>query len=739
MGKERIAILGGGVSAMTTAFYLSSYPGWQDDWEIDVYQLGWRLGGKGASGRNAAMRHRIEEHGLHIFLGFYDNAFATMQRLYRELGRGPDEPLATWDAAWKPQQLVVFMEHLRGADGGERWEPWPVEFPGNGLTPGTGGEWPSGWDYVTMMLEWIQRWLVGGGLLGEPRPDVVERLVGDVLTTTEAHPGASGDLRVSELLAGLAQRVADTFVSGVQYLAGLTTLDDQLIYAATRLASLIGSSQLTDSRHSALVVMLRRLRAWVWGRVADVIDHDPGQRRMFVMVDLCVAAITGMIDAGLVGGDPYWFKLDGEGFRSWIMRHGAARQTAYSAPIEAAYALAFGEQTELGAGTAMHGILRLMLGYKGAIFWEMQAGMGDTIFAPMYEVLRRRGVRFHFFHRVDRLELAADRRTVAKVHIGRPIGVKGDAPYRPLYDVKGLPCWPSAPRYDQLDGGDALAASGCDLEDWWTPWVDRLPPRVLEHGVDFDRVILGTAVATFPYVAREVMDASPRFKAMAEGVVTTQTQAMQLWFRPDLRGLGCPWPKPIVGSYALWMDTWADLTHLLEREDWPPGKVPGNLAYLVSRLVDDEPLPPRSDHGYTARQLARVRASALAWLRREVAPLWPHATQTHDPRCLNWYFLVDEQERDGEARLDAQYLRATVNPSERYVLSEPGTTRLRLRAEETDVDNLLHVGDHTFTGINAGCVEAAVMSGMNAAQFLCGHPTRIVGDILPRRGPWGER
>jgi uncharacterized protein with NAD-binding domain and iron-sulfur cluster len=470
-----------------------------------------------------------------------------------------------------------------------------------------------------------------------------------------------------------------------------------------------------------------------------VIDRDAASRRAFIMIDLCVAAIAGMIDAGLVGADPYWFKLDNEGFRAWIMRHGAARTTAYSAPIEAAYALAFGEQTELGAGTAMHGILRLMLGYKGAIFWEMQAGMGDTIFAPMYEVLRRRGVRFHFFHRVDRLEMSADGRRVAKVHLGRPIGVKGGGAYRPLYDVKGLPCWPSAPFYDQLDGGDALAASGCDLEDGWTRWVDRLPPRVLDDGVDFDRVILGTAVATFPWVAREVMDASPRFAAMATGVVTTQTQAMQLWFRPDLRGLGCPWPRPIVGSYALWMDTWADLTHLIAREDWPAGATPGNLAYLVSRLLDDEPLPPPSDHGYPARQLARVRANALTWLRHEVGPLWPHATSTHDPRCLNWYVLVDDRERDGEARLDAQHLRATVNPSERYVLSEPGTTRLRLRPEETDVDNLLHVGDHTFTGVNAGCVEAAVMSGMNAAQFLCGHPTEVIGDILPRRGPWGER
>lgn len=735
MAKKRIAILGGGPAAMTSAFWLTSYPGWKDDWEIDVYQLGWRLGGKCASGRNATMNQRIEEHGLHIFLGFYDNAFHTMQKVYAELGRGPHEPLATWDQAWKKQSLVVFMEHLKDARG-ERWEQWPVDFPENDAVPGVGGAWPSGWDYVKLLLDAMAKLLESVGLLPELRADVVDRLVGEVLSTTQAHPGRTGEFRVVELLSGAAKGIAGAVADGIDFVAGLSTIDDQLVYAAKRLAAEIGSALVPDSRHGAVGRMLRQLRDWVWKRVADAVEHDAGLRHAFIGLDLSVAMITGMIAEGLIGAAPYWFKLDDEGFRPWIQRHGASHLSAHSAPIDAAYALAFGEETELGAGTALHGLLRLVFGYKGAIFWEMQAGMGDTMFAPFYEVLRRRGVRFHFFHRVDRLEMNADGTRVGKVHLGRQITPTGE--YRPLVDVKGLPSWPSQPRYDQLDGGAALEASGCDLEDWWTTWQDTGPPLVLEDGQDFDQIVLGTAVASFPYIAREVMDASPAFAATAEKIVTTQTQALQLWFRPDLRGLGWTGPKPIVGSYAQWMDTWADLSHLLEREDWPAGQQPGNLAYLVSRLLDDEPVPPRTDHGYPARQLARVRANVLAWLRTEVRPLWPTATQTHDPRALNWYFLVDPLERDGEARLDAQFIRATLNPSERYVLSEPGTTRFRLRAEETGVANLLHVGDHTFTAVNAGCVEAAIMSGMNAAQVLCGHPATIVGDIVPR-GPWGAR
>ena len=59
VSPQKIAILGGGVGSMTAAYYLSDLPGWQKNYDITVYQQGWRLGGKGASGRNARMGQRI--------------------------------------------------------------------------------------------------------------------------------------------------------------------------------------------------------------------------------------------------------------------------------------------------------------------------------------------------------------------------------------------------------------------------------------------------------------------------------------------------------------------------------------------------------------------------------------------------------------------------------------------------------------------------------------------------------
>src|SRR6476659_5863515 len=88
--KDKIAILGGGMAGLTTAWRLSE-DGWRDRFEsITVYQRGWRLGGKGASSRGE--NGRIEEHGLHIWLGSYENAFGLLRECYAELDRATTDP-----------------------------------------------------------------------------------------------------------------------------------------------------------------------------------------------------------------------------------------------------------------------------------------------------------------------------------------------------------------------------------------------------------------------------------------------------------------------------------------------------------------------------------------------------------------------------------------------------------------------------------------------------------------------
>jgi uncharacterized protein with NAD-binding domain and iron-sulfur cluster len=61
MTKKKIAILGGGVGAMTAAIALTEVQNSIELYEITIYQMGGRLGRKGASGRNPEAC-QIEEH-----------------------------------------------------------------------------------------------------------------------------------------------------------------------------------------------------------------------------------------------------------------------------------------------------------------------------------------------------------------------------------------------------------------------------------------------------------------------------------------------------------------------------------------------------------------------------------------------------------------------------------------------------------------------------------------------------
>jgi hypothetical protein len=388
-----------------------------------------------------------------------------------------------------------------------------------------------------------------------------------------------------------------------------------------------------------------------------------------------------------------------------------------------------GAGVEVGAGTMLQYSLRMLFTYQGSILYRMQAGMGDVIFAPLYQVLARRGVRFHFFHRTDRLERSADGARVERIHMGRQVRTLGE--YDPLVDVDGLPCWPNAPRYDRIEGGCELRASGENLEDFWTRWQDRGEPLVLEAGRDYDTVVLGISLGALPHVARELIEdeARPALGRAVGTIATTQTQAVQLWFGPGLEKLGWKIDPPIVIPHERPFDTWADMTHLLQRERHPAGAV-GHIAYLCGALADDEPPPGREDHGYPARQKARAHANAMAWLGRSAGVLWPGVASAGDPRALDFAHLFDPEERKGHARFLAQYVATPLNPSDRYVLSVPGSVHARPTAGGSGYDNLVLTGDWILNPISAGCVEGTVMSGMLAAEAVSGRGRRILGDWM---------
>jgi uncharacterized protein with NAD-binding domain and iron-sulfur cluster len=110
-GKIKIAIVGGGVGALTAAFELTEHSKIKELYDITVYTLGWRLGG--TVGRNEEEHWRAEEHGLHVWAGFYDNAFDLVQRCYSGLGR----PDFTWRNHFEGLNHLTIMEKGLGTNG----------------------------------------------------------------------------------------------------------------------------------------------------------------------------------------------------------------------------------------------------------------------------------------------------------------------------------------------------------------------------------------------------------------------------------------------------------------------------------------------------------------------------------------------------------------------------------------------------------------------------------------------
>ena len=138
--KKKVAILGGGQAALTVALQLTDPANPRhDDYDITIYQLGWRLGGKGATGRPVNRpwdAERIEEHGLHTWFGFYDNSFRQMRVVFGDLDRPAGTPLATFDEAFEGVNEMVFVEQIRGqpriwtlhnpTNGQAAWRRWHV-------------------------------------------------------------------------------------------------------------------------------------------------------------------------------------------------------------------------------------------------------------------------------------------------------------------------------------------------------------------------------------------------------------------------------------------------------------------------------------------------------------------------------------------------------------------------------------------------------------------------------------
>jgi uncharacterized protein with NAD-binding domain and iron-sulfur cluster len=689
-GKKKIAILGGGAGAMSAAFGITSRPNWQDEYEITVYQMGWRLGGKGASGRNADISQRIEEHGIHLWFGFYQNAFGMMRSVYAELAErqlAPGSPFQSWTDAFTPQSGGGFID--KTADG---WRQLAAHFPAASGEPGDPSvftESPSTWQLFLQRIDDLA--------------DRYDRQGPEAKSAAQAGPSLPEWLNL--LLAGLSAAVK-------------TAEHSTLLHLAKWLAHRLDADPRKHSplERSGLLHLLQGFADRFFADIAPELDDD--WRLLAEALDFGISSLVGILADGVL--EKGFSAIDDRDLSDWLKAHGARYPDSalVLSLYDAVFAYEHGDplRRRLSAGVALYGNLLMSFTYRGCISYRMCAGMGDTIFAPIYLVLANRGVRFRFFHRVEELRLSPDGRTVKEIEIDVQATPRSGE-YQPLVTVKGLPCWPSAPRYDQLQEGGALREGHYNLESAWSGWHGA--KTTLKRGVDFDEVVFGISLGGVPWVAKELIEGNARWRDMVDYVGTVQTQAMQLWMNRTSAELGTRQPAdaaPLFTSYVEPFDTYADFSHLIPREDWPAGTDLRQIAYFCNALDETGPVPaPGSASDFPERERNRVMANGRSFLEQHASGVWPALAGPGLDQAL----LIGSVER--------QYFRANIDPSERYVLSLPGSTQYRLAPGDSGFANLYLAGDWTLTALNCGCVEAAVMSGLMASQAMCGYPQRVFG------------
>jgi uncharacterized protein with NAD-binding domain and iron-sulfur cluster len=688
--KRKVAILGGGLASLAAAYELTS----RSDCEVTIYQTGWRLGGKCATGRNRKVGERVEDHGIHLFFGCYENAFDLMRRAFDELGR-PSGGLPGLDLAFRGLSHINLQEQV--PPGSDHWRDWKLWIP---PLPGKPGE---------RACEAREGAGKDGAVAG------LEELVDRLLDWLEGHVAGHSGRQLRRAL-------------GRRFLRPLRQRMDALRKGEP-------PSVRRPSRG-----ILHRILGWMEGWIT----RNDTLRHFWILFELGYSVASGLLEEWARGNTDF-SKLDRYELREFLDLHGPlgrlTRVTRESAPLRMVYEvlLSFHEgdptRPDIAAGAALRMILRIFLDRQGEVAYQMTLGTGETLITPLYEVLAKRGVRFRFFHRVKDLELDRDGKQLKRIHLGIQAKPKHGKEYVPVFALEarhGLLCWPNTPDYDlleegaELQKGHELPSGGYDLESPWTAWRD-VDEACLEQGSDFDVAILGISLGGLEEISQG-LKRHASWRQMLEGLGTVATQSFQLWADKETRELG--WDNDegrhpaLVGAYSDPFASWVEMTDVLAWEVWDGATRPKSLHYFSGALPDvaDAPhLGPNPD--WLRLRRGDVGDDSLEWIARWIGHLWPDAV---DWAGFRWGWLNGVG--SGDERFQSQFWRANVNPSDRYVPNFHGTTGYRLAADEAPVDHLVLSGDWIRTRIDIGCAEAAVVSGLHAARAVLGQAFPIYGE-----------
>src|SRR4029077_21182868 len=475
--------------------------------------------------------------GLHVWLGCYDNAFRLLRQCYEELNaktKAKNRSAKARDTRkrrrrdWREFFLPDSHIAAAGTSAHGGWINWAAHFPPAPGLPGDAFHEQNPFalsHYLARAVSLLRTLLLG-------------------LETFRASSTANADVdRDSEPSAGqgdpvdIAARIAGLLRVGALASAAIAVEALALVEAALKAMPKVPEGLLLPVLEAIASALRKQFEA--------IVASDDHTRYQWEIIDLVLANLVGAVRYKLLTDPRGLDAIDHLDHREWLRENGASERALNSPFTRVLYdtAMAYEGGDEgrpaIAAGAALRGTLRFFFTYRGALLWKMRAGMGDVVFAPFYEVLRARGATFKFFHRLRNVRLA-DASELApgeKPHVeALEFDIQAETPerreYRPLVDVKGMPCWPAEPDFSQLKAGARMRREGRDFESHW----DRRKARTCELKVtrDFDFVVLGIGIGALPSVCGEIIATNARWRSMVERVKTVATQAFQIWLAADL-------------------------------------------------------------------------------------------------------------------------------------------------------------------------------------------------------------
>ena len=706
--RKQVAIIGGGPAGLAAAFELTA-DGRDDEYDVTIYQQGWRLGGKCASGRNpdAGFGERIEEHGLHIWFGCYTNARRILERCYAELAEGAETAGETRHARYRS-----FEDAFEGVDtivlgqrADERWAFNELVFLRNRTSPLNFG------DFVSEALAWTAHRLVG---LRRDLEDAGE----------DEEPWWE---QTSPVLGALGLDEPDEGERLDQVRRGASRLSRQLtgIYLDLRQAA---DMALAPSLHLDRYVEL----------VEGVLPQRPGEPPEVTFyrdtVRILFTVLRGVWEDQLL--DRGFDAINDKDLAEWLRGHGLELEenplewpALLRAVYDGCFAFAGGDpdKPSVAAGRALQGAIRCVFHYEGSVLHRPQGSMSDVLIAPVTQRLMQRGVTIRYFHPARRLGLSDDRTRISEIEVVRQVPERVIRALAPAGQASAAAAAP--PKWSTKLPDSLGIKSSQRLEQEIDPFGGE--PLVMreddeEHG--FDWVILAVPPDVQSTICHSLAEADTTYARMLENADSVVTQAGQLWLRKTASELGQDFRSDsLMSCYVEPLDTYADMAHLTSHEGWTKDDGVRHIAYFCGVLeqtgLDDQ-----------AAADEQAKEGFARFLSDDLPQFWPHSvkpgTNAFDPDLL-----VPRRTDRAQHALDDQYSRANWAATERYVLTLPDSVQYRLPARGTRFSNLVLAGDWTKNGFDAGCLEAAVTSGRLAAQAICGLPRS--DDIPGVNGPPG--